>query len=891
MVATKRPRTQQQAMHQAFADALPKMTQAAAIAMVAELTPTHVLGLMQLPRKGTLLDQIIGFKSLHPGRLVLVRVGELYECHGVDAAVMLEAWGSERSGKELRVCVSPHRLQSALNAALRAGYDVALFEESEVICTPRHRRLAQIVSAANPQYGVEEAVDTPSAKPIVGVCEHHDGSVDVCSLDLQSFLCRKMKGVALHDVRSILLNAAPPLYSLRRRPTFLSERVPAILLGGDPCADLGDRLIQKVCAEHQLDPARFRAVVAELDGCAPLTRFTRQQLGLMDQMGVPALVDCCLPANASRAVRAQLRAWLCAPPPAGEVAAIRDAVSRLVTRRTPLPTVVIVAQGAHERALRDGVATADVLRSVAANAAAAAELHAEFGLLFQAVSRELGLVPPTCEAFRAVADAVRARVADADRTETDARGIAFALTLRTHPSETAAAASALRVKNEALDALLAGVVEGELVRDGRGVAYRGRANGSDRLPVHDRSNRIMPLQFTTFALRAAEEAVAAASRTLLDAEAAAVRACVDELAGLLPTIVVAEATLRRVETLREHARLVCGGGWCAAAAEGGDATSSCSPLVLEGLVPYWMLRDTAVLNRVELSVGTSTILTGPNGGGKTSMLRAIAAAALLHQCGLCVPCSRASIPRLDHVFLRSGSSDASMERQSSFATEMVDLRAIMEAPGRVLALVDEPCRGTATAEGMRLLGAIIEHLPTNVTALFSTHYHELESGAGTRRIQLGAEVVGDDCVPNYRLQEGTCRDSLAVRVALAVGLPIPIIRSARRADDVETLVLTSLAEYQIPFQKLPLDGGSLPPSFTSVVYVLDTIEGVYVGESDRFVDRLRAHQRTKPAIRSAYVAHVDNKTRARQWETALLREMRYHDITLLSDADARHSIV
>ena len=101
---------------------------------------------------------------------------------------------------------------------------------------------------------------------------------------------------------------------------------------------------------------------------------------------------------------------------------------------------------------------------------------------------------------------------------------------------------------------------------------------------------------------------------------------------------------------------------------------------------------------------------GPT-GGKSTVLRSIAAATLLAACGLLVPCDEAAVPAtVRTVFLRAGASDVAAERKSTFAAEMHDWATMLRVAGAAeeeqggaavehVVLVDEPCRGTATRDG------------------------------------------------------------------------------------------------------------------------------------------------------------------------------------------------
>lgn len=89
-------------------------------------------------------------------------------------------------------------------------------------------------------------------------------------------------------------------------------------------------------------------------------------------------------------------------------------------------------------------------------------------------------------------------------------------------------------------------------------------------------------------------------------------------------------------------------------------------MVLEDLIPYWKdpVCDRAEPNTVELEF--MFLFTGPNGGGKSSILRSIYAAALLSVCGFMVPARHAVVPRFDAVMLCMMAIDNPADNKSSF---------------------------------------------------------------------------------------------------------------------------------------------------------------------------------------------------------------------------------
>ena len=124
------------------------------------------------------------------------------------------------------------------------------------------------------------------------------------------------------------------------------------------------------------------------------------------------------------------------------------------------------------------------------------------------------------------------------------------------------------------------------------------------------------------------------------------------------------------------------------------------------------------------------IITGPNMGGKSTVLRQTAIISILAQMGSFVPAEKARLPIFDRIWTRVGASDDLSGGRSTFMVEMTETAAILHhATPRSLVLLDEIGRGTATFDGLSIAWAVAEHLHDSpehaAKTLFATHYHEL----------------------------------------------------------------------------------------------------------------------------------------------------------------------
>ncbi|HVE58159.1 MAG TPA: DNA mismatch repair protein MutS [Pyrinomonadaceae bacterium] len=193
------------------------------------------------------------------------------------------------------------------------------------------------------------------------------------------------------------------------------------------------------------------------------------------------------------------------------------------------------------------------------------------------------------------------------------------------------------------------------------------------------------------------------------------------------------------------------------------------------------------------------IITGPNMGGKSTILRQIALIQILAQIGSFVPANSARLPIIDRVWTRVGASDDLSSGRSTFMVEMTETAAILHnATPRSLVILDEIGRGTSTFDGLSIAWAVAEYIHNSpehsAKTLFATHYHELtelaENLPGAKNYQVLATEKDGDVVFLHKLQKGKASKSYGIAVAKLAGLPQKVIERAKS-------VLTKLEKYEL----------------------------------------------------------------------------------------------
>eukprot|EP00095_Tigriopus_kingsejongensis_P010525 maker-scaffold876_size86062-snap-gene-0.24 protein:Tk10525 transcript:maker-scaffold876_size86062-snap-gene-0.24-mRNA-1 annotation:"probable dna mismatch repair protein msh6-like" len=193
--------------------------------------------------------------------------------------------------------------------------------------------------------------------------------------------------------------------------------------------------------------------------------------------------------------------------------------------------------------------------------------------------------------------------------------------------------------------------------------------------------------------------------------------------------------------------------------------------------------DSAVIpNDIRLGV-EMFVLTGPNMGGKSTLMRQTALLVSLAQMGVKVPAQSMTLHPVDKIFSRMGASDDIFEGKSTFLMELLETATVFQNMTQdSLVLIDELGRGTSTYDGCAIALATLKYLAGKCRGLFSTHYHEMFRVMDDIP-QLSLHFMdfmrqGEDIVFLYKLKEGRCTESHGLNVAKMAGIPEGIIQRA-----------------------------------------------------------------------------------------------------------------
>ena len=177
------------------------------------------------------------------------------------------------------------------------------------------------------------------------------------------------------------------------------------------------------------------------------------------------------------------------------------------------------------------------------------------------------------------------------------------------------------------------------------------------------------------------------------------------------------------------------------------------------------------------------LVSGPNTGGKTVLLKAVALLSVLTQSGVPIPVGEGShIALFDDVYADIGDEQSIAASLSTFSAHVKNLAEILShADGRTLVLIDELGSGTDPVEGAALGGAVLEALTERgALTIATTHLGALKELAVRDPRIVNASLQFDPVAlaPTYRLIKGIPGRSYGLSIARRLALPEDVVARA-----------------------------------------------------------------------------------------------------------------
>jgi DNA mismatch repair protein MutS2 len=313
--------------------------------------------------------------------------------------------------------------------------------------------------------------------------------------------------------------------------------------------------------------------------------------------------------------------------------------------------------------------------------------------------------------------------------------------------------------------------------------------------VHDTSNSGQSLFVEPLESCEANNHLLELRASAADEERRILRELANSVREAAPALEVLEATLAVLDALRASASWAVEFGGVAIT-PGGEQLRlirARHPLLAMG-----ERRAQVVALDLELGAGGRLLLvSGPNMGGKTVLMKTVGLAVALAHAGLPVLAAEGSaVPVLDALHADLGDEQSVDQGLSTFAAHLLALKAMAEAAGpRTLLLADELGAGTDPEEGAALGRALIEHVAAQgAWGVITTHLGSLK--------RVASEVPGvvngslefdlDTLTSSYRFRRGVPGASHALDVAGRLGFPEELLARARALTPDETRALERL---------------------------------------------------------------------------------------------------
>ncbi|WP_338814158.1 endonuclease MutS2 [Bernardetia sp. Wsw4-3y2] len=203
------------------------------------------------------------------------------------------------------------------------------------------------------------------------------------------------------------------------------------------------------------------------------------------------------------------------------------------------------------------------------------------------------------------------------------------------------------------------------------------------------------------------------------------------------------------------------------------------------------------------------LISGPNAGGKSVLLKTVGLLQYMFQSGLLIPVQEGSkIGIFDQLFIDIGDEQSIDNDLSTYSSHLYNMKKFLIAGNkRTLALIDEFGTGTEPQVGASIAEAILEEFEKQrMYAVITTHYANLKFMAEKSQFIVNGAMRYDvdKLEPLFKLEIGKPGSSFALEIAKKIGLPSDVIKSAHSKLGGEQLEVERLLR-QLEKQRSNLD--------------------------------------------------------------------------------------
>ena len=244
----------------------------------------------------------------------------------------------------------------------------------------------------------------------------------------------------------------------------------------------------------------------------------------------------------------------------------------------------------------------------------------------------------------------------------------------------------------------------------------------------------------------------------------------------------------------------------------GSVASISTSIKLEELSHLLINRDVVVKNDFEVEDDKKiVVITGPNAGGKTVLIKAISLACYLNQRGYLVPAKKAELKTFSSIEFIAGDGQSIMDNLSTFSGHIVEINnSLSKIDKDSLFVVDEIGQGTSPLDGEAIGNAVIDYLESvGCYGILTSHYEGLkEKAIRDDEVEVGAMIFDEDTIkPTFKYKRGLIGRSYALEVAKNLHMKEEILVKAqeyldRSLDSEEKKAIANLTKLQEQNERL-----------------------------------------------------------------------------------------
>lgn len=284
------------------------------------------------------------------------------------------------------------------------------------------------------------------------------------------------------------------------------------------------------------------------------------------------------------------------------------------------------------------------------------------------------------------------------------------------------------------------------------------------------------------------------------------------------------------------------------------------------------------------------ILSGPNTGGKTVLMKAVGLLTLMALSGLPIPVDpESTIGSFDAVFADIGDDQSIESALSTFSSHLDKIRYMLEESGEnSLVLIDEIGAATDPQQGSALAQAVLESLiGKGCRGMVTTHYTALKVYAEKAEACVNASMQFDlkGLQPTYRFEIGFPGDSFAIEVAASLGMTPELISRAKELTGTQNIelgdLLRKLEEEKKALSREHYQYQLKNRNLSARISELETKEAKLEEElKSRKQNYLKELQKELIAQQKIYQRELDELRKLDKEERKTLSERKLHELTL-----------